>query len=348
MAENVGEGFGEVTAFRAEPCYVYQIPPGNAAGHRAQDWDVDNWFKEVAVRVVTKGEHASVKLEDLGTRELFAEAPLPADLKRFHTVIDPVLDSSRYFAVRVEDTTQGTGAHMFVGVGFRERLQASDFNAALDDHRQFLRRKAEADQIRRGREAAADAAGASAGGSAAGTAAPEKRYSLEPGQTLHISLKKTEGRKEGGRGGGGGGGALRGGRKACAPASRRRRRAPGAAPRPSGPRPTKRHQVRSRVRGGTVRGRLRPPRASRGGRGGGPGRRRWRRRRRRRRRLGRRGRLGGVRHRRAALNPAPAAGGHLHLTPPPPSVERQDPMSAPRSGSSSGRLEGGRAAARER
>ena len=203
MAENVGEGFGEVTAFRAEPCYVYQIPPGNAAGHRAQDWDVDNWFKEVAVRVVTKGEHASVKLEDPGTRELFAEAPLPADPKRFHTVIDPVLDSSRYFAVRVEDTTQGTGAHMFVGVGFRERLQASDFNAALDDHRQFLRRKAEADQIRRDREAAADAAGASAGGSAAGTAAPEKSYSLEPGQTLHISLKKTEGKKEGGRGGGG-------------------------------------------------------------------------------------------------------------------------------------------------
>ena len=204
MAENVGEGFGEVTAFRAEPCYVYQIPPGNAAGHRAQDWDVDNWFKEVALRVVTKGEHASIKLEDPGTRELFAEAPLPADPRRFHTVIDPVLDSSRYFAIRVEDTTQGTGAHMFVGVGFRERLQASDFNAALDDHRQFLRRKAEAEQIRQDREAAAEAAGASAGGSAAGAAATEKSYSLEPGQTLHISLKKkTDGRKEGGARGGG-------------------------------------------------------------------------------------------------------------------------------------------------
>jgi len=192
MAENVGEGFGEVTVFRAEPCYVYQIPPGNAAGHRAADWDVDQWFKEVRLRVATKGEDASVKLEDPGTGELFAEAPLPKDPRHFHTVVDPVLDSSRYFALRVEDTTQGTGAHMFVGIGFRERPQASDFNAALDDHRQFLRRKSEAEQIRLERQRALEAAGAS-GASVA--AAPEKSYSLKPGQTLHISLKKAPGKE---------------------------------------------------------------------------------------------------------------------------------------------------------
>lgn len=180
MAENAGAGFTEYNMFRCPAAYVYQIPPGTAAGHSAQLWDVDHWLKEVAVRVVTKGDACSVKLEDQESGELFAEAPLPDDPWKVHTSVEPVNDSSRYFALKVVDTTTGSGQHAFIGIGFRERAQASDFNAALDEHKQFLKRRVEAAKLKEEREAK----------QASGSAAPEKDYSLKEGQTIHIKVAK--------------------------------------------------------------------------------------------------------------------------------------------------------------
>ena len=57
-----------------------------------------------------------------------------------------MIDSSRYFVVRVVDTA--SGRHAFVGLGFREREAASDFNAALYDHLQYVRRKKTAHEAR--------------------------------------------------------------------------------------------------------------------------------------------------------------------------------------------------------
>lgn len=83
-------------------------------------------------------------------------------------------------------------------------MEASDFTAALDDYRQYLRRKQEAEQLRQefdtlqapgsssssGGEAAvgggqqgADAAAACGAGGAA-----QKDFSLKPGETIHIKL----------------------------------------------------------------------------------------------------------------------------------------------------------------
>lgn len=44
-----------------------------------------------------------------------------------------MVDSSRYFVIKVVD--RGSRKHAFIGVGFRERMDASDFSAALDDYR---------------------------------------------------------------------------------------------------------------------------------------------------------------------------------------------------------------------
>ena len=37
--------------FTCRECYVYAIPPtSSASGHRANDWNVDKWLKEVSLK----------------------------------------------------------------------------------------------------------------------------------------------------------------------------------------------------------------------------------------------------------------------------------------------------------
>jgi hypothetical protein len=73
--------------------------------------------------------------------ELFAECPLPRDVP-VSTVVEPVIDSSRYFVLRVEDET--TRRHAFVGLGFRQRDSASDFKLAVQEHQHQQNRDKEA------------------------------------------------------------------------------------------------------------------------------------------------------------------------------------------------------------
>ena len=55
-----------VCLFACRECYVYQIPPtSSASGHRANDWNVDKWLKEVSLKVKSEGDHCVASLSDM-------------------------------------------------------------------------------------------------------------------------------------------------------------------------------------------------------------------------------------------------------------------------------------------
>lgn len=149
---------------------VYQIPPlKNESGHRANDWDVEKWLWSGRLRMVSKGNTLIVMLEDANTGELFAQCPVREQGSK---AIDPVIDSSRYFALRIES---GDGKHAFIGLGFRDRNLAYDFNATMQDHWKGVARAKEAAELRDEMEARA-------------LNEPVRDLSLKDGEKLNIKV----------------------------------------------------------------------------------------------------------------------------------------------------------------
>ncbi|KAK8587711.1 hypothetical protein V6N12_022193 [Hibiscus sabdariffa] len=100
----------QIVLFQVSECYVYLIPPRKTAGsYRADEWNVNKW----------------------NTGELYARAFLRNGEPH---PVESVIDSSRYFVLRIEENIDGRRRHAFIGIGFRERIEAYDFQAALHDH----------------------------------------------------------------------------------------------------------------------------------------------------------------------------------------------------------------------
>lgn len=105
---------------------------------------------EVQVKLVrSSSDQASIRLSDPASGELFAECPVCLPLA---ACVEPVVDSSRYFVIRVVD--RDSGKHAFIGLGFRDRTESSDFNAALIEHQQYIERKNAAAEMRKAYEEA--------------------------------------------------------------------------------------------------------------------------------------------------------------------------------------------------
>ncbi|KAG6553724.1 hypothetical protein Mapa_004639 [Marchantia paleacea] len=105
-SEPEAEENAELVLFQVEECYVYLIPPKkSAATYRADEWDINKWNWEGALRVVSKGEECFIRLEEKSTGELYAQAivrqdqPLP---------LEAVIDSSRFFVLRIEDRSNSS------------------------------------------------------------------------------------------------------------------------------------------------------------------------------------------------------------------------------------------------
>ncbi|WCJ30939.1 Adaptin ear-binding coat-associated protein 1 NECAP-1 [Euphorbia peplus] len=135
----------ELILFQVPECYVYLIPPRkSAASYRADEWDVNKWEWEGTLKVISKDEECIIRLEDKTTGELYARAFLRNGEPH---PVETVIDSSRYFVLRVEENIDGRLRHAFIGIGFRERTEAYDFQAALHDHIKYLDKKRTAEEM---------------------------------------------------------------------------------------------------------------------------------------------------------------------------------------------------------
>lgn len=153
--------------------FVYKIPPRSSnRGYRAADWQLDTPDWTGRLRVVAKGKDLIIKLEDKVSGELFAKCPVDTYPG---LAVEAVLDSSRYFVLRLLDDT---GRAAFVGMGFQDRGDSFDLNVALQDHFKHLKQEKELEHNKVDMQAA-----------------PKLDLSFKEGQTIKLNLasKKADG-----------------------------------------------------------------------------------------------------------------------------------------------------------
>ncbi|KAF9520001.1 hypothetical protein BS47DRAFT_918793 [Hydnum rufescens UP504] len=161
----------ESVLFVARDISVYPVPPRTSiAGYKAEEWgDLTKFIWKGRMRIIETSKSCSIRLEDATTGEVFAEAPYD----HTGTSVEAVLDSSRYFVLRVE----AEGKRAYIGVGFPERPEAFDFNVALQDYTK--RQKALLNPVSPSDEPEP---------SPHIPAGPKRDYSLKEGQTFSISI----------------------------------------------------------------------------------------------------------------------------------------------------------------
>lgn len=132
----------------AEEVYVYKIPPlKTAGGHRAEDWNLATPLKTCSLLVEQHGDQLHLLFQHTPTLELFACAKI--DLTRqdkgaklsLEYFVETVVDSSRYFVVRI---VSDTGREARIGFGFRDRDEAIDFRESLQYYVKSIQRQEEA------------------------------------------------------------------------------------------------------------------------------------------------------------------------------------------------------------
>ncbi|XWS31407.1 hypothetical protein CRYUN_Cryun23aG0073000 [Craigia yunnanensis] len=118
---------------------VYKIPPrSTSGGYKCGEWLQSDKIWSGRLRVVSCKDRCEIRLEDPNSTELFAACFIHPGQRE--SSVEPALDSSRYFVLKIED---GNGKHAFIGLGFNERNEAFDFNVALSDHEKYVRRENE-------------------------------------------------------------------------------------------------------------------------------------------------------------------------------------------------------------
>lgn len=131
---------------------IYKIPPrSTSGGYKCGEWLQSDKIWSGRLRVVSCKTRCEIRLEDPNSGELFAACFVNPGQRE--SSVEPALDSSRYFVLKIED---GTGKHAFIGLGFNERNEAFDFNVALSDHEKYVRREQEKEAGGAGGEGAED------------------------------------------------------------------------------------------------------------------------------------------------------------------------------------------------
>lgn len=197
--------------FVSPSVHVYNIPPlTSTKGYVAAGWTADPARQiftarlrilETAVPNLKSNNEddetvkTDILLEDPASGQLFAAAPYT-----IAGVVEQVLDSSRFFALRV----QGEGGRKAVlGIGFEERSEAFDFSVALQEVRRTLGL-----EIQSGLQGQGSKGGK--GGKAGAKGKEESQvqredFSLKEGQTITVNIGgRGKGRREKSSGSSGG------------------------------------------------------------------------------------------------------------------------------------------------
>ncbi|XP_050364795.1 uncharacterized protein At1g03900 [Argentina anserina] len=153
---------------------VYKIPPrSTSGGYKCGEWLQSDKIWTGRLRVVSCKDRCEIRLEDPNSSELFAACFVPPGQREIS--VETVLDSSRYFVLKIED---GTGKHAFIGLGFAERNEAFDFNVALSDHDKYVKRESDN-----------DAGSGAAGDDSHIEVDPVVNHRLKEGETIRINVK---------------------------------------------------------------------------------------------------------------------------------------------------------------
>ncbi|KAH8099596.1 hypothetical protein BXZ70DRAFT_1008997 [Cristinia sonorae] len=170
MIEGFGDDEIESILYIGREVSVFKIPPLKAnAGHRAQEWgDLGQPLWKGRMRIIERSSGVAIQFEDATSGELFAKA----DYDPAKPCVEAVLDSSRYFVVRVEDN----GKRAYIGMGFLERTDSFDFNVALQDYTKRWRALQNPQSAEENKPSPHVPAG------------PKKDYSLKDGQTFSINI----------------------------------------------------------------------------------------------------------------------------------------------------------------
>ncbi|ESW16875.1 hypothetical protein PHAVU_007G191700 [Phaseolus vulgaris] len=153
---------------------VYKIPPRTTSGgYKCGEWLQSDKIWSGRIRVVSRRDRCEIRLEDPNSGDLFAACFVFPGQRE--SAVEPVLDSSRYFVLKIED---GRGKHAFIGLGFNERNEAFDFNVALSDHEKYVRREHEKES---GDSAAAEESQIDIH--------PAVNHRLKDGETIRINVK---------------------------------------------------------------------------------------------------------------------------------------------------------------
>ncbi|KAI9119101.1 hypothetical protein K1719_009776 [Acacia pycnantha] len=151
---------------------VYKIPPRTTSGgYKCGEWLQSDKIWSGRLRVVSCKDRCEIRLEDPNTGELFAACFVYPGQRE--NSVESVLDSSRYFVLKIED---GLGKHAFIGLGFAERNEAFDFNVALSDHDKYVKREHEKESGEPSEESQIDIH-------------PAVNHRLKEGETIRINVK---------------------------------------------------------------------------------------------------------------------------------------------------------------
>lgn len=127
-----------------------------STGFRAEEWNLASPLATCSLVVKRVDSLLYIQLygskpkpdgPDGATEErLFAQCKICLEFKstgvspKMDYWVNPTVDSSRYFVLRISDEKDGREAH--IGIGFRERNDALNFKMSLDDYEKTMRKEA--------------------------------------------------------------------------------------------------------------------------------------------------------------------------------------------------------------